>query len=119
VEIDRSAQVVDAGRRELESVRKWVVDAIARVPEGQGGERMRMAIAQRGFVQLQKTVQRSNAQSNAIRETIRGLGDEYQALGNQRFGKTGGGSEDLLTVLVIDTKSAPVQSGSSATTPVP
>jgi hypothetical protein len=84
-EVDRSAQVVDAGRRNLDAVRQWVVDAAAGVPEGQAGERMKMAIAQKGFSQLQEIIRKSNAESNAIGGRIRGLEDEFRALGNQKF----------------------------------
>ena len=87
-EIDRSAQVVESGRRDLETVRQRIVDAVASVPENQAGERMKIAIAQIGLAQLQEIVQRSNAESNAIGEKIRGLGDEYQALDNYRLDRT-------------------------------
>ncbi len=87
-EIDRSAQVVESGRRDLETVRQRIVDAAASVPENQAGERMKIAIAQIGLAQLQEIVQRSNAESNAIGEKIRGLGDEYQALDNYRLDRT-------------------------------
>ena len=84
-EVDNSAQVIDAGRRSLESVRKWVVDAAASVPPGQAGEQMKMAIAQKGLTELQEIIQRSNAEASAISGRIRGLDGEYQALGNQKF----------------------------------
>lgn len=93
-EIDLSAQVVESGRRDLENVRQRVVDAAAAAPENQAGERMKLAIAQSGLAQLQEIVQRSNAESNVIGERIRGLGDEYQALDNERLGQTPS-SEDL------------------------
>ncbi len=85
-EVDRSAQVVGAGRRELDAVRKWVVDAAASVPQNAAGERMQMAIVQKGLSQVQEIIQRSNGDLNAIGGKIRGLGEEYQALGNQKFG---------------------------------
>ena len=85
-EVDRSAQVVGAGRRELDAVRKWVVDAAASAPQNAAGERMQMAIVQKGLSQVQEIIQRSNGDLNAIGGKIRGLGEEYQALGNQKFG---------------------------------
>ncbi|MCW2565411.1 MAG: hypothetical protein JWQ31_3971, partial [Mycobacterium sp.] len=88
--VDESAQVVAAGRRDLDAVRKWVVDASANLPQNAAGERMRMAIVQKGIGQVQEIIQRSNGELNSIGGKIRGLGDEYQALGNQKFGPTGG-----------------------------
>ena len=84
--VDESAQVVAAGRRDLEAVRKWVVDASANLPQNAAGERMRMTIVQKGISQVQEIIQRSNGELNSIGGKIRGLGDEYQALGNQKFG---------------------------------
>ena len=46
-EVTNSAQVVDTGRRSLEAVRQWVVDAAASVPPGKAGEQIKMAIAQK------------------------------------------------------------------------
>lgn len=94
--VDQSAEVVAAGRRDLDAVRKWVVDAAASVPQGQAGERMRMAIVRKGISQVQEILQRSNGELNAISGGIRGLDQEYRALGNQRFGdfkKGGDGGE--------------------------
>ncbi|OBF40762.1 hypothetical protein A5724_06775 [Mycobacterium sp. ACS1612] len=87
--VGESAQVVAAGRRDLESVRKWVVDAAASTPQGQAGEQMRLAIVQKGIAQVQEIVQRSNGELNSIGGKIRGLDPEYQALGNQKFAKEG------------------------------
>jgi hypothetical protein len=84
--VDQSAEVVAAGRRDLDAVRKWVVDAAASVPQNAAGERMQMAIVQKGISQVQEIIQRSNGELNSIGGKIRGLGDEYQALGNQKFG---------------------------------
>ena len=89
-EVDNSAQVVDVGRRNLDAVRQWVVDAAANVPPGQAGDQMRMTIAQKGLSQLQEILQKSNTESNAIGGRIRGLEQEFQALGNQRFAEKGG-----------------------------
>ena len=84
--VDQSAEVVAAGRRDLDAVRKWVVDAAASTPKNAAGERMQMAIVQKGLSQVQEIIQRSNGELNSIGGKIRGLGDEYQALGSQKFG---------------------------------
>ena len=84
--VDESAQVVAAGRRDLDSVRQWVVDAAASAPQNAAGERMQMAIVQKGLSQVQEIIQRSNGDLNAIGVKISGLHGEYQALGTQKFG---------------------------------
>ena len=83
--VDESAQVVAAGRRDLDAVRKWVVDAAASTPQNAAGERMQMAIVRKGISQVQEIIQRSNGELNSIGGKIRGLDGEYQALGNQKF----------------------------------
>ncbi|MEN3321898.1 MAG: hypothetical protein V7643_5300 [Mycobacterium sp.] len=87
--VDQSAEVVAAGRRNLDAVRQWVVDAAASVPPGQAGETMKMAIVQKGISRVQEIIQRSNGELNSIGGKIRGLGGEYQALGEQKFAKEG------------------------------
>ncbi|RAV15078.1 hypothetical protein DQP55_06830 [Mycolicibacterium sp. GF69] len=85
-EVDNSAQSVDSGRRNLENLRMWVVDAANSVPPGKAGDNMRMVIAQKGLTQLQGIVRQNNAEANAIGGRIRALEEEFRALGNQRFG---------------------------------
>src|ERR1700742_1026844 len=87
--VDQSAEVVAAGRRELDAVRKWVVDASASAPQGQAGEQARLAIVQKGTSQIQQIIRRTNSELNSIGGKIRGLDGEYQALGNQKFAKEG------------------------------
>ena len=82
VEVDRSAAVVAAGRRDLEAVKKWVSDAAATVPNTPAGERMLWPIVSKGSSEIQDIVTRSNSELNSIGERIRGLGSEYQALGD-------------------------------------
>jgi len=87
--VDQSAEVVAAGRRNLDAVRQWVVDATASVSPGQAGETMKLAITRKGLSQLQEIIQKSNGDMNLIGGRIRGLGDEYQLLSNQRFAQEG------------------------------
>ena len=51
---------------------------------------MLLPIVQKGIGEVIDIVERSNSDLNSIGEKIRGIGDEYQALGNQKFG---GGKE--------------------------
>jgi len=85
-QVNQSAEVVAAGRQNLDSIRKWVVDAAASVPEGKTGEQMRLAIVQKGLTELQQVVQQSNGDLNKIAGQMGGLRGEFEALGNdQRF----------------------------------
>ncbi|WP_267307924.1 EspA/EspE family type VII secretion system effector [Mycobacterium barrassiae] len=97
-EVDRSADVTDIGRRNLDTVRKQVIDAVATTPQGQAGERLKLAIAQRGLEQLREIVQRSIAESRDIAGRIRGLGDEYTALDIQET------LEDQSAIRAVDFK---------------
>ena len=91
-EIDRSAQVVTAGRQNLDAVRQWVQDAAATVPTGQNRERMLYPIVSRGAGEIAEILQRSNGDLNAVAGRIRGLSGEYQMLGGDL--KQGSGDPD-------------------------
>ncbi|KUH80544.1 EspA/EspE family type VII secretion system effector [Mycobacterium sp. IS-1556] len=80
-EVDNSAQSVGAGRRDLDDLRRWVVDAANSIPAGKNGDPMRVVIAQKGLAQLQEIMHRTNAESHAIGARIRMLEQEYRALG--------------------------------------
>lgn len=88
--IDQSAAVVAAGRRDLDAVRKWVLDAAASVPPNAAGERMLLPIVGKGIGAVVEIVERSNGDLNTIGAQIGGLGQEYQALGDQKFGRQDG-----------------------------
>jgi uncharacterized protein YukE len=90
-EVDRSAAVVTAGRRDLDAVKQWVSDAAATVPNTSAGQRMLWPIVSKGSSQIQEIISRSNDDLNSIAERIRGLGGEYQALGEEE----GKGGEEL------------------------
>jgi hypothetical protein len=79
-EVDRSAAVVAAGRRDLDAVRKWVVDAAATVPRTAAGDRMLWSVVSKGSGELTDIVNRSNGDLAAIAQRIRGLGSEYDEL---------------------------------------
>lgn len=80
-EIDRSAAVVAAGRRDLDAVRKWVVDAAATVPNTAAGQRMLYPIVSKGTRDIRDIVNRSHGDMSAIAERIRGIGAGYDDLG--------------------------------------
>jgi hypothetical protein len=88
-EVDRSAQVVSAGRQNLDAVRQWVHDAAATVPPGQNRDRMLYPIVSRGAGEIADIVQRSNGDLNSIAERVRRLGGEYLTLGGDLKQGTG------------------------------
>ncbi|MDT5014462.1 MAG: hypothetical protein QOD39_622, partial [Mycobacterium sp.] len=89
-QVDQSAQVVTTGHGNLDAVRRWVLDAAASVPQNAAGERMMLPIVQKGIGDVINIVAESNGELNSIGEKILGIGGQYQALGDQKFGKEGG-----------------------------
>jgi hypothetical protein len=86
-EVDRSAAVVAAGRRDLDAVRQWVTDAAARVPRTATGDRMLWSVVSKGTGELTDIINRSNGDLAAIAQRIRGLGSAYDELGKPREGQ--------------------------------
>ena len=82
-EVDRSAAVVTAGRRELEAVKQWVSDAAATVPNTPAWQRMLWPVISKGSSEIQHILTRSNGELSSIADRIRGIGNEYQALGHE------------------------------------
>lgn len=87
-EVDRSAQVVAAGRRDLDAVKQWVLSAAASVPPNAAGECALIAVVSRGVGEVAEILRRSNADMNSIAARIRDLGAGYQSLG-EREGRDG------------------------------
>lgn len=87
-EVDRSAQVVAAGRRDLDAVKQWVLSAAASVPPNAAGERALIPVVSRGVGEVADILRRSNADMNGIAARIRDLGAGYQSLGD-REGRDG------------------------------
>lgn len=79
-EVDRSAEVVAAGRRDLDAVRQWVSDAAATVPNNAAGERMLIPVVGKGAGEIVSILERSNGDLAAIASRIHSLGEEYRAL---------------------------------------
>lgn len=82
VEVDRSAEVVAAGRRDLDRVREWVLSAASGVPPTAEGERMLYPVVTRGSGEIAEVLERSNADLQSIAGRIVGIGADYQTLGN-------------------------------------
>ncbi|HEX7827470.1 MAG TPA: EspA/EspE family type VII secretion system effector, partial [Mycobacterium sp.] len=90
-QVNQSSEVVAAGRRDLDALRQWVVDAAAAVPPGKNREQMLLPIVQKGLGQLTDIVSKSNGDLSKIGAEIRALDAEYKALAKQRFVKEGTG----------------------------
>lgn len=89
-EVDRSAAVVAAGRRNLDEVKQWVQDAASSVPPGVDREQTLLPIARKGIGDVADVVKQTNGDLNAIGARIRTIGDEYHGLGNADDGNAGG-----------------------------
>lgn len=84
VEIDRAANVVTAGRSDLDSVKQWVHSAAASVPDPNSarGQLMLMPVVKKGVADISVIMQRSHAQHDAIAERLSGIQAEYRLLGD-------------------------------------
>lgn len=87
-EVERSAAVVAAGRRDLEAVKQWVSDAAARLPNTAAGQRMLWPVVSKGSSEIRDIVARSHGELASIADRIRGIASEYEALGDEE-GKGG------------------------------
>ncbi len=84
VEVDRSAAVVAAGRRDLDAVKQWVVDAASTVPRTAAGERTLWPVVSKGASDVADIVQRSHTDLATIAGRLRELGNEYDELGRPK-----------------------------------
>ena len=81
-----AAQVVAAGREELDALRQWVVDLAKSVPPEANPDEVLGPVVKQATGRIIEVITRSNAELNAIGTTMQGLGGEYAALTSQRFG---------------------------------
>lgn len=79
--LDRSAQVVVQGRRDLEDVRDWVTSMASQIPLGQDGDLMRMALASEGLQKITDVVERSNGDLQQIADNMRKDISKYNDIG--------------------------------------
>ena len=80
VEVDRSAAVVAAGRRELDQVKQWVTDASSGLSDNAAGNHKLWSIVSKGSGDVADILQRSHADMTAISNRIQGLGNEWDEL---------------------------------------
>lgn len=70
IEVDRSAAVVAAGRRDLDAVKQWVTDASSNLPATAAGDHALWSIISRGSGEVSEIIQRSHDDLSAIAERI-------------------------------------------------
>lgn len=96
--VNQSAQVVENGRQNLDSVKQWVTDAANSVPPGKQRDMFLMQIANKGLGQLSDVVKQSNDELSGVGNGIRGLKGGYDEAGDQKHAKGDGekkpGDED-------------------------
>lgn len=80
-EVGNSAAVVAAGRRDLDSVKQWVLDAAAAVPNTKDRDKLLWPIVGKGNGDIAEIIKRSHADLSAIGGRIQTVGNEYQKLG--------------------------------------
>ncbi|TFV59493.1 hypothetical protein E4P42_08815 [Mycobacterium sp. PS03-16] len=79
-QVDNSAQVVATGRQNLNSVKRWVTDAVNSLPPGKQRHQMELQIAKAGLGRLTEVVEQTNKQSNTIGQNIGAITSEYDSL---------------------------------------
>ena len=85
-EVTRSAQIVTAGRNDLQTVRDAVAAVADRLPAGPSGDAMRYALVSQGTGQVNEIIRRSSSELSTVGADLLALNDEYSALSNQKFG---------------------------------
>lgn len=80
LEVDRAAAVVAAGRRDLDSVRQWVVTAASNLPKTPHGDRALYTIVRRGSGDVADILQKSNGDLSSIAARVRVIDADYRTL---------------------------------------
>ncbi|MHC9295602.1 alpha/beta hydrolase [Mycobacterium sp. LTG2003] len=88
-EVKSAADVVTAGREQLDRTRGWVVSMASSVPNTEAGQRMLVPIVNKGIGEVNGIVEKSTASMTEIRGRVEGLKGEYDALRTQRFAGIG------------------------------
>ncbi|WP_217155227.1 EspA/EspE family type VII secretion system effector [[Mycobacterium] fortunisiensis] len=82
-ELNRSANVVTAGRQSLDQIHAWATSAAAATPGGPSGEKMKLIIANKGIGEITEVITQSSAEMAAIGDDIREIGREYEGVGEE------------------------------------
>lgn len=78
-EVTRSAEVVTAGRQNLDSVRQWVNDTAASLP-GSDDEEQQLVIARQGVSDVADVLRQTHGELSSIGQRIQTIGQNYSAL---------------------------------------
>ena len=78
--VDRSAELVGAGRERLDALRQWVGDAARGVPDGPHREALLIRIASTGLERLGVIIRATQDELSSVARDIAALGGEYAAL---------------------------------------
>ena len=90
--VDRSAELIGAGRQSLEGLRQWVSDAAASVPPGKFREFQLAQIASTGLGRLQEIVLGTHTDLGVVAQDIVKLSTEYSSLTSEE-GPSGAAEE--------------------------
>ena len=90
--VDRSAELVGAGRQRLDALRQWVSDAAASVPPGKFQEAQLTQIASAGLGRLQEIVLGAHTELGVVAQDIVKLTTEYELVTSDE-GAAGGDEE--------------------------
>jgi hypothetical protein len=107
-EVDRSAAVVAAGRRDLDAVKQWVSDASTGLPQNAAGNRALWEIVSKGSGDVADIIQRSHNDMTAISGRIQGIGNEWDELGDK---DKPGGPQPITDPHKADAPPEPPQAG--------
>ncbi|MGW4100507.1 EspA/EspE family type VII secretion system effector [Mycobacterium sp. NPDC004974] len=91
-EVTNAANIVSAGRQNLDRTRDWVTALAASMPNNNAAKGILLALSSKGLEQVSNTIQQSTDEMNSAGRRIAGLKNEWDALANQKFGP---GSEKL------------------------
>lgn len=86
-EVTNAANVVSAGRHNLDNVRSWVTSMASSIPVTTAEDRNRklLPIANAGISQVSDIITKSTGEMTDIGGRVRGMKDEYAALTHQKF----------------------------------
>lgn len=90
--VDRSAELVGAGRRQLDALRQWVSDAAASVPPGKFQDAQLTQIASTGLGRLQEIVLGTHTDLGVVAQDIVKLTTDYESVASDE-GPAGGEEE--------------------------
>lgn len=85
-EVSRAAEVVSAGRQNLEQTQSWVTSMDASIPPGKTGEIMRVILASKGIGQINDVITQSTGEMGDIGRRIEDIRKEYDAIAGEKGG---------------------------------